>query len=337
MPSTITAYNTFVALTKIKSSEVNANFSNHRGDLIPIHETTATAGTTGTYNLGTSEYTWLAGYVNNAFLAEYDTTTSAPTPASGFRSLFTTSNDALYSKDDAGAVKEIQLGNPGFISTSTSYSLTSSDKYASFNASSASITVSFLTASAYAGKEYIIKKTDSTFNDVLLAGPGGTTITSLNTIGESVTMVSDGTNWVVQNRYIPHTITSYTPSFSGVGTGTSTSDFYWSRIGQFIVIEGGLTVNTAWSGSQIGIGLPSGLTGVQKQSASSAEAIGGAGQYNINGMVGYSPIYAFWSNANQEIRFVRTSTGSQVSGTDLSANDELALGRVMIPIQGWKG
>lgn len=111
MPTTITSYNTFAPLTSIESAKVNANFSNHRGDLIPIHESTATAGTTGTYSLGTDEYTWLHGKVNNLTLKEYDTTTSAPTPGNGFRSLISTTNDQIYSIDDSGTATRIPFAS----------------------------------------------------------------------------------------------------------------------------------------------------------------------------------------------------------------------------------
>jgi len=55
MPNTITGYTTFTPGTKAKSAEVNENFSNHRGDLIPINTDTATASD-DTHYLGTEEH-----------------------------------------------------------------------------------------------------------------------------------------------------------------------------------------------------------------------------------------------------------------------------------------
>lgn len=57
MSNTITAYTTFKAGAKARSSEVNANFSNHRGDLIPIEENTAAASDL-THDLGTDDHRW---------------------------------------------------------------------------------------------------------------------------------------------------------------------------------------------------------------------------------------------------------------------------------------
>jgi hypothetical protein len=61
MADTITAYHSFSAGTKARSSQVNTNFSNYRGTLIPIDPNTATAVAL-TYDLGTTEYRWRDWY-----------------------------------------------------------------------------------------------------------------------------------------------------------------------------------------------------------------------------------------------------------------------------------
>lgn len=57
MPSTITSFTTFVAGTKARATEVNANFSNFRGDLIPVNADTASSSD-NTHNLGLSSHQW---------------------------------------------------------------------------------------------------------------------------------------------------------------------------------------------------------------------------------------------------------------------------------------
>lgn len=64
MPNTITAYHTFVGGTKARAAQVNTNFSNHRGHLMPIDPNTATA-VTNTYDLGSAEYQWRNIYLKN--------------------------------------------------------------------------------------------------------------------------------------------------------------------------------------------------------------------------------------------------------------------------------
>lgn len=62
--ATITAFNSFSPQTRIRSSEVNTNFSNFRGHLIPIDPNTATASNNN-YDLGSTEYKWRNIYASN--------------------------------------------------------------------------------------------------------------------------------------------------------------------------------------------------------------------------------------------------------------------------------
>lgn len=64
MPTTITGYNTFAANTKARASEMNANFSNHRGTLLPINTNTATASDSS-HDLGSTEHRWRDLYADS--------------------------------------------------------------------------------------------------------------------------------------------------------------------------------------------------------------------------------------------------------------------------------
>jgi hypothetical protein len=57
MPSTITTYYTFVAGTKARASEVNNNFNNYRGDILPVESNTA-ASSNNTHYLGAADHYW---------------------------------------------------------------------------------------------------------------------------------------------------------------------------------------------------------------------------------------------------------------------------------------
>jgi hypothetical protein len=116
MPSsaTITSFYSFTALTRIKSAEVNANFSNYRGHIIPISPTTAT-GSTLSYDLGSTEYIWNSLYARHLLM--YGDTT-ASTPPAGFYNLYVKSTDGkAYKKDSAGL--ESQLGGGALVVTNT--------------------------------------------------------------------------------------------------------------------------------------------------------------------------------------------------------------------------
>lgn len=73
MPTTITAYNTFIAASKAKADEVNTNFSNHRGTLLPINESTFTASDL-THDLGSSEHRWATVYSQGLYIYGQTTT-----------------------------------------------------------------------------------------------------------------------------------------------------------------------------------------------------------------------------------------------------------------------
>lgn len=73
MPSTITTYHTFVQATKARASQVNTNFSNYRGDLLPIYENTA-AASNHEHHLGATDHRWLNAYIDNLDLRSSTTT-----------------------------------------------------------------------------------------------------------------------------------------------------------------------------------------------------------------------------------------------------------------------
>lgn len=79
MPSsaTITAFYNFTANTKARATQVNANFDVLRGHLVAIDPNTATAATTETYDLGSTEYRWRTGYFREVDLKSNTTTGQA--------------------------------------------------------------------------------------------------------------------------------------------------------------------------------------------------------------------------------------------------------------------
>lgn len=85
MPSsaTITAYYSFQANTKARSSQVNANFALYRGHIIPIEPLTAT-GSNLNYDLGSTEYRWRTGYFQTTDYAS--STSTAAVQIKGFTS-----------------------------------------------------------------------------------------------------------------------------------------------------------------------------------------------------------------------------------------------------------
>jgi hypothetical protein len=107
-------------------------------------------------------------------------------------------------------------------------------------------------ASTNAGARFKFIKIDATFNDVDIGSLG-----KLNTQGESMTIVSDGTNWQIETRYIPSVWTSYT--CAGTWAASGTNSCFWKRIGDSIVIKYTSDLTGAPS-SNFNFDLPTGLT-----------------------------------------------------------------------------
>lgn len=88
MPSsaTITAFYTFNAFTKARAYELNANFGNFRGHLIPIDTANASA-TDQTHDLGATDHYWRALYATSISLSMSMGTSQVMTgtPAGGFK------------------------------------------------------------------------------------------------------------------------------------------------------------------------------------------------------------------------------------------------------------
>lgn len=91
--------------------------------------------------------------------------------------------------------------------------------------SGAAFTVTLPTAVGVAGRRYVIKKTDSSFSNVItIATTSAQTIdgapnTTLNSVNESVELVSDGANWQIVNRRIPSVWVSTTVSVAAASSG----------------------------------------------------------------------------------------------------------------------
>jgi len=203
--NTITAFTSFTALTKIRSAEVNTNFSNFRGDMIPIHETTATAGTTGTYNQGTDEYKWLNTHTHYVGLNEFTAGAVGNTPTSGTLNLYGRTDGNLYTKNSGGTEKQFQPANNATRTITAADTLTSIDSIIFADASAAAFTITFPTASANDGRTFYIKKIDPNFDKNVTFSPAldGITNTALSMPQEAIKVVSDGTGYNILEHYLP--------------------------------------------------------------------------------------------------------------------------------------
>lgn len=207
----------------------------------------------------------LGGSVLDSSLV-YNQVSTPVSPASGTNLLYFKSDDSLYLKSSAGVEQKVgAIGSiQSYTAQTSTYSILTSDDNITGDSSGGIFTMT-LPAIATAGKKvYIIQKTDTSFNAITIARGstdtiGGSTSTTLNTAGESIRIISDGTsNWVILERTIPGVTTSFTPTIAGFGT-VSSVDVYYRRQGDSLFIFGRLTAGTV-SGTTFSMTLPGGVS-----------------------------------------------------------------------------
>lgn len=125
-------------------------------------------------------------------------------------------------------------------SKTSTYTAAVTDYFIPCSSSGGAFTVNLPAASGNTGLTFLIKKTDSSFNLVTIDGNAsetidGSTTTALSTQNESILIRCDGSNWHVQDRYIPSGWISYTPT--GFWTTNCTYTGRWRRVGDSIDID----------------------------------------------------------------------------------------------------
>lgn len=82
------------------------------------------------------------------------------------------------------------------------YTAKDSDEIITSDATAGQVTITLPTASGRKGKKFVIKRIDASANDTIIDGAGAETIDgvatkTLSSQFDSLTIVSDGTNWIV--------------------------------------------------------------------------------------------------------------------------------------------
>jgi hypothetical protein len=236
-------------------------------------------------------------------------------------------------------------------SKTTTYTILSSDGVILCSASGGAFTVTLPTA---VGQTSMIKiqKTDTTFNAVTVGttssenitdlGSSATT-TTLNTIGEEITLASDNAGWQVIERRIPSKWISDNSAITlSAGFGTVTAASYWRmRVGDSLRIRGSFNTGTvAASTGSIGLG-----NSLAMDSAKMAAVTQQVGDYGG----GFSAATNFTSNNAGKIFYDGTDTanvyiaiGASSSGyTKINVsgnmnNSSKVVFDFLVPISGWK-
>ncbi len=138
--------------------------------------------------------------------------------------------------DDSVTRAKIATGGIGNLSVTTktaAYTITNSDDVILGDTSSAAFTLTLPSASTVgSGRVYIIKYIDSgTANSLTVDGDGSETIDGdtsvlLDVEGESLSVVSDGTNWRISDHYVPEIqVTGASNGGTSITANTTNIDF----------------------------------------------------------------------------------------------------------------
>lgn len=317
-------------------------------------------------------YAYQLAYLMQAGIAEWETGTtyyigSLVNDGTGLIYVSITDGNIANAVSDTANWK--QFYNPSRIASvvfaDSPYTITTHYDILLFNATGGAITATLPTAVGKTGISLQLKKTDSSFNLVNIATTSsqtidGVTTSTLATQNESLTVVSDGANWQVQNRRIPSVATAYTltvgGSVSAPTPGTSTSSATWQRIGNSVRIRY-LFIQTSASGAAAGSGsylfpLPTGLvidTSLCAVGATGNNVVGWSKVSNAATGLGASSVSGIavaYDSANIGIAVptivssVPQDTMNLIASTVFNFNattNVIYSFEAVVPISGWKG
>ncbi len=207
-------------------------------------------------------------------------------------------------------------------------------------------TTTLPTAVGITGKRYKFIRIDQTLaNAVTIATTSAQTINGASTFKlmtqyEMVEVESNGANWLITNRFIPMTISAWTPTFVGFGT-VSAVDFIWWRSGATLVGRGRVTCGTTTavvSSFTIPTGLITSSAGATVMAGIYiAQTVGAAG--NHGGATLASAGSSTINFGDQRVFGGGTSTtelSAQLGSNMASSGDILAI-EINVPIANWEG
>lgn len=228
--------------------------------------------------------------------------------------------------------------NLTIVSKTTTYTAVTTDDVILCDTSGGAWTLSLFAASGNTGKRLIIKKTTSDFTQLTIDANAsetidGATTTTIDTQFETLTIVCDGTNWRIVERFIPQVYTSYTPTTQGFGTITN-GEFYWTRSGQYIELDCKWTNGTT-AASEARVGLPSGLTSITL-----SQGIRQAGNFVILANTTTAKVVPLIESAVTYVTFGNQDGASgftKINGTTAFSSSNAVSFKARVLINGWKG
>jgi hypothetical protein len=215
-------------------------------------------------------------------------------------------------------------------------------------------TLTLPTAVGNTGKLFKLRKTtadttvwtiDGNGTETLTENGVAATTTTINTIGETLEIVSDGAGWQVVLRIIPSLWTSWTPTGSWVANTTFSG--FKRRVGGDAEYKVNLAITGAPTSAPLHINLPAGeVIDSTKVQANAANVTGGLGTGSgLDSGTGNFAASVFYKDTTSVFAstFLTGSASSEGQGTITQASpmtwangDRLVL-EFKVPIVGWNG
>lgn len=186
-----------------------------------------------------------------------------------------------------------------------------------------------------------VKKVSNDFNPLTVIRAGSDTIvdyttgltsTTLDTCGEEVAFISDGTNTIYPHRSIPSFPAGYTPALVGFGTPTI-FDMRWIREKNCARLEGRFSTGTSTT-TEARLPLPTGLVA---DASTTGNVV--CGVFTLGSVGAVAPVLLRGaSQAYIKFGFQAGSlaSGNALNGDDIGTNKTMTIAAV-VPITGWKG
>ena len=258
---------------------------------------------------------------------------------------------------DSGNLKKVDvadLGGAANVATVTvTQTLLTTMEVVLADTTSGGMTLTLPTAVGVSGKVYQIKKVSSDNNVVVVATSASQTIdgsstTTVNTNGENLKLISDGSNWEILDRRIPSEWTSFTAT--GSWTTNSTYVALWRRVGDCIELQYEITLSGAPNAAALSFNIPFGYTidtaKINIGGVSTAPTVGGDGFARDNTGASYTirGIYTGSNTSLSAITYVHSNAPNDVTirlvnntvPFTWATSDTIAI-TAKVPITGWKG
>jgi hypothetical protein len=233
-----------------------------------------------------------------------------------------------------------------YAAKTSAYTVGADDHFITCDPSGGAFTISLPTEASVAGRCFIFKKTTSDFLPVTIEDDASSEVTTLNTIGETVKIMSDGTNWHVIDRYIP----SYLGALTTVGsftTNTTYTGLYW-REKEFLIGDVKAVFSGAPNAANFTISPPGSLEADTSKVNNSFRNFWRESQCNVIdatnvvyfGRMEYQNETTFRGTVLDEISGATRYIGFDVVEEDVPitlANTDIIHCKYKVAIDGWKG